>query len=190
MTMPTDDATRGAELASAWQRAQAGDVAAYRAALDMLARRLRAYFSRRMHGAPADVEDLVQETLLALHLQRGTHGPSVPLLAWVHAIARHKWVDALRRYGRREALHEPLDELLESAHPAVEPAPESHHDLQALLGQLSQAQRTAIVHTKLEGLSVAEASARCGQSASALKVNVHRGLKRLAALLRGEGGWM
>ena len=190
MTMPADDAPREAELASSWQRAQAGDAEAYPAALALLARRLRAYFSRRMHAAPADVEDLVQETLLALHLQRGTHDPSVPLLPWVHAIARHKWVDALRRHGRREALHDPLDELPESAHPAAEPAPESHHDLQALLGQLSQAQRTAIVHTKLEGLSMAEASARCGQSESALKVNVHRGLKRLAALLRGEGGWM
>jgi RNA polymerase sigma-70 factor (ECF subfamily) len=61
-----------------WLRAQSGDEAAYRQCLGMLAARLRGYLKRRLSGFPDEVEDLVQETLLALHLQRGTYDPSAP----------------------------------------------------------------------------------------------------------------
>jgi RNA polymerase sigma-70 factor (ECF subfamily) len=54
-----------------------------------------------------------------------------------------------------------------------------------LLAELSPAQRDAILLTKIEGLSVTEASARTGVSESAIKVQVHRGLKKLAALVQG-----
>jgi RNA polymerase sigma-70 factor, ECF subfamily len=189
MTNPPQHDPRDAELEAAWAQAQAGDERAYRLVLERLAARLRAYFNRRLFGPASEVEDLVQDTLLALHLQRGTHVAGVPLLAWVHAVARHKVVDALRRHGRREALHDPLDELPEALHPTAEVEADSQHDLGVLLGQLSPAQREAIVHTRLEGLSVAETALRCGQSESAVKVHVHRGLKKLAALWRrGQGG--
>lgn len=183
MNPPPQD-PRDAELEAAWARAQAGDEQAYRQVLARLAQRLRRYFNRRLFGPASDVEDLVQDTLLALHLQRGTHVAGVPLLAWVHAVARHKAVDALRRYGRREALHDPLDAWTESQQPAAEPVAHSRHDLAVLLGQLSAAQRDAIVRTRLEGWSVAEAARQAGQSEAAVKVHVHRGLKKLAALWR------
>lgn len=177
-----------AALQARWARAQAGDEAAYRAALGTLSAWLRAYFSRRLFGLPSEVEDLVQETLLALHLQRGTYDANVPLLVWVRAIARHKLVDALRRHGRREALHDPLDELPEALHPiAAAEAPGAGRDVSLLLAQLPAAQREAIVRTKLEGRSVAEAARLAGASESAIKVSVHRGLKRLAQLMRSAG---
>ena len=47
--------------------------------------------------------------------------------------------------------------------------------------------RLPIVHVKLEGLSVAEAAARTGMSESAVKVGIHRGLKRLALQARARG---
>jgi RNA polymerase sigma-70 factor, ECF subfamily len=173
-----------------WLAAQAGDEAAYRSALQALAKRLRAYLRRRMQRLPDDVEDLVQETLLALHLQRGTWDESVPVSAWALAIARHKLVDLWRRRGRREDLHLHLDDVdagglaaelsIDAAEGAV------HHDLEGLLANLPEAQSRAIVLTKLEGLSVAEAAARTGASESAIKVQVHRGLKKLAELV-GRG---
>jgi RNA polymerase sigma-70 factor (ECF subfamily) len=46
----------------------------------------------------------VQETLLAIHNQRHTYDAGQPLTAWVHAIARYKLVDLLRRRAVREAL--------------------------------------------------------------------------------------
>lgn len=184
----TDDASRDdfeSGLKPLWLRAQAGDEAAYRDALSRIAARLRRYFARRLFALPDDVEDLVQETLLALHLQRGTYDPGLPVSAWVHAIARHKLIDLLRRRGRREALHDPLDDLDEVAQPAAAPdAAPARRDLMQLLQALPSAQRAAIVMTKVEGLSVAEASARSGVSVSAIKVQVHRGLKRLAGLVR------
>lgn len=178
-----DDAE--AELMGLWLAAQAGDDTAYRQALSLLASRMRRFLARRMQSLPDDVEDLLQETLLALHLQRGTYDPAVPVGAWAMAIARHKLVDLWRRRGRREALHEPLDDLDESRQPwAPEPEGEARRDLGRLLDALPEAQRRAIVLIKVEGLSVAEASARSGISVSALKVQVHRGLKKLAARVR------
>lgn len=192
-TDPADEMSDGAprnpfesDLWPVWMRAQGGDEDAYREALTLIAARLRGYFGRRMQSLPDEVEDLVQETLLVLHLKRGTYDPSVPVSAWLHAIARHKLVDLWRRRGRREALHEPLDDLDEAQHPMAEEAHSSRRDLGALLMTLPVAQRTAIALIKLEGLSVSEAAARTGVSESALKVQVHRGLKRLAAMVRGE----
>lgn len=167
-----------------WLRAQAGDEAAYRDCLLRIAARLRAFLRRRLQGLPDEVEDLVQETLLALHTQRGTYDPTLPVSAWVLAIARHKLVDLWRRRGRRDALHDPLDEVDESRLPADAHEGSAQRDLEQLLQTLPQAQRVAIVLTKIEGLSVAEAAHRTGASASAIKVQVHRGLKRLALLVK------
>lgn len=169
-----------------WLRAQAGDEAAYREALRRIAVRLRSYLRRRMQSLPDDLEDLVQETLLALHLQRGTHDPALPVSSWVLAIARHKLVDLWRRRGRQEALHDPLDELEDHAMPVAAEEGSARRDLGQLLQELPEAQRRAIVLTKIEGLSVAEAAQRTGASESAIKVQVHRGLKRLAALVRAD----
>src|SRR6476659_8787886 len=74
----------------------AGDAVAYRAALQRLSRHLRAFLGKRVFGWPDDVEDLVQECLLAMHNQRHTYHSDQPLTAWVHAIARYKMIDLLR----------------------------------------------------------------------------------------------
>jgi RNA polymerase sigma-70 factor (ECF subfamily) len=185
--MTPDDARDAFEsgLKSLWLRGQAGDEAAYREALQRMASRLRLYLRRRMASLPDDVEDLLQETLLALHLQRGTHDPSLPVSSWMFAIARHKLVDLWRRRGRREALHEPLDDLDDAAMPQAADDQLAGRDLGQLLKSLPEAQRLAIVLTKIDGLSVAEAALQTGASESAIKVQVHRGLKRLALLVRG-----
>jgi RNA polymerase sigma-70 factor (ECF subfamily) len=179
---PADDFE--AKLHPLWLRAQAGDEVAYRQALACIADRLRGFLRRRMQSLPDELEDLVQETLLAIHLQRGTYDAAVPVSRWALAIARHKLIDLWRRRGRREALHDPLDELAERDQPAVHEEPSAQRDLATLMAELPEAQQQAIALIKLEGLSVAEASQRTGVSASALKVQVHRGLKRLADLVR------
>ena len=155
-------------------------------ALGLVARRLRGYLRRRLASHPDDVEDLVQDTLLALHLQRDSYDPTQPVTAWVLAIARHKLIDLYRRRGRREALHDPIDDVDEAL---LADAPDEgvpRRDLHGLLRRLPDAQRVAIELTRLEGLSIAEASQRTGASPSAIKVQVHRGLKRLAAFVKRE----
>ena len=163
-------------------RGVAGDRVAYRSLLTELGGYLRAYFQRRLRSLPAEVEDLVQETLLAVHTRRETYDPGQPFTAWAYAIARYKLVDRLRARRRREALHDELDESL-FVEPQAEAA-DARRDLMTLLNRLPEKQRTPILLVKVEGLSVEEASDRTGLSVSAVKVSVHRGLRKLAALVR------
>ena len=161
----------------------AGDARAYQAFLHELSSYLRAFLRRRLMGLPDEVEDLLQECLLALHNQRHTYDSAQPLTAWVHAIAKYKLIDMLRRRALREQLHEPLDDDFEIFSSADLDAAEARHDLALFLDQLPRQQRLPIVHMKLQGMSVAEAATAAGMSESAVKVGVHRGLKALALLL-------
>jgi RNA polymerase sigma-70 factor (ECF subfamily) len=155
-----------------------------------LSTHLRAFLRRRLQRWPDDVEDLLQEALLAIHNQRHTYDVNAPLTAWVHAIAKYKMIDWLRRREGREMLNDPLTEATEQAaelfSSADADAADARRDLDQLLAQLPEQQRKTIVHTKLEGLSVRETAELTGMSESAIKVAVHRGLKALAARMRGN----
>lgn len=161
-----------------------GDSAAYHAFLKEMGAHLRAFLRRRLAGLPGEVEDLVQEILLAVHNQRHTYDQSQPLTAWVHAIARYKLIDLLRRRGGREALHEEFDDETQLVGDSDEEAGEARRDLNKLLDLLPERQRLPIVHVKIEGLSVQEAATLTGMSESAVKVGIHRGLKALAEKIR------
>lgn len=165
-------------------RGLAGDPAAYHRFLTELGAYLRALLRRRLTGMPDDVEDIVQETLLAVHNQRHTYDAAQPLTAWAGAIARYKTTDFLRRHGRRERLTDPLDDVAELLHAKDDRAGEARRDIAKLLDTLPDRQRLPIVHVKIEGLSVLEAARLTGMSESAVKIGVHRGLKTLAAKLR------
>jgi len=166
-------------------RGLAGDSAAYHALLKELSAHLRAFLRQRLARLPDDVEDLVQETLLAVHNQRHTYEPDQPLTAWIHAIARYKLVDLLRRRAGREAMNEPLDDELAVFATSDTEAADARRDVTKLLERLPERQRLPIQYMKLEGLSVVEAARASGMSESAVKVGVHRGLKALAAMIRG-----
>ena len=141
---------------------------------------------RQLSAMPNDVEDLVQESLLAIHNKRHTYDQKQPLGAWVHAIAKYKLVDFLRGRGIRESLNDSTEDISELfAYSDVEVA-EAQRDILKLLDQLPEKQRMPIIHTKLEGLSVEEAARKMGMSESAIKVGVHRGLKKLATLVSGK----
>ena len=163
-----------------------GDGAAYHQFLKALSAHLRAYFRKRLFQRPDEVEDLVQDTLLAVHNQRHTYRRDQPLTAWVHAIARYKLIDLLRARASREALTDPLDDELEMFGATDSDAAEAKKDLGELLACLPDRQRLPIVHVKLEGLSVVEAAQRTGMSESAVKIGIHRGLKALAAKFKGK----
>jgi len=163
-----------------------GDARAYRDFLQAVADLLRVYFRKRLTSLPDEVEDMVQETLLAIHEKRHTYDPSLPVTAWVYAIARYKWVDLLRRRGRHERRTDSLDAEAPPTLRAPDHDPTSDLDLDSLLARLPERQRACIRHMKIEGLSVAETAQRTGQSESAVKVGVHRGLKALARFIRGE----
>lgn len=167
-------------------RGLAGDQNAYHFFLKELSANLRAFFRKRLSSAPGEVEDLVQETLIAIHNHRHTYEPEQPLAAWVYAIARYKLVDLLRRRARQDWLTTPLDEEQEILAESDSDAQEARRDLAKLLEQLPEGQRQAIMQVKLEGLSIKEAAGATGMSEAAVKVNIHRGLRKLAEKLRGS----
>lgn len=168
-------------------RGLGGDEAAYRTFLIDLTGHLRGYLRRRLVDLPSDVEDLVQESLLAVHNQRHTYDVASPLTAWVYAIARYKLVDFWRRRSVREQLNDVLDEESEVfGSQAAADAADAKRDVRKLLDGLPDRQRLPILYVKLQGLSVVEAARMTGMSVSAVKVGIHRGLKLLAAHIRDE----
>lgn len=157
--------------------AQDGHGGAYRRLLDELRRWLTGFFLRRLpHGM---VDDTVQDALIAIHDKRHTYDRDRPFKPWLVAIARYKWIDRLRWLSR--APTELLDD--DVAVNGHESAVMSATVLDQLLSELKPAQRSVIRLVKLEGYSIEEASARTGQSSSLVKVNIHRGLAKMAALV-------
>jgi RNA polymerase sigma-70 factor, ECF subfamily len=156
-----------------------GDQSAYRALLAALAPHLRAYFGRRI--GPADAEDLVQETLIAIHTKRATYDPRLPFTAWLHAIARYKLIDHFRRMKLRRTL--PIEDAQSVVAESDDESVAAHRDVERLLAMLPQKKRDLVRHVKIEGLSTAEAAQRSGLSESAVKVGVHRALKALSAMI-------
>ena len=165
----------------------AGDAAAYRMFLDELATHVRSYLRRRLRGLPHEVEDLLQELLLAVHNKRHTYDPKQPLTAWVQAIARYKLVDLLRRRSRSDGLTDPLDEDDQVFATTANDAAEAQYDVAKLLHGLPDRQRLPILYVKIEGASVTDAAVRTGMSESAVKIGIHRGLKALAERIRRIG---
>lgn len=162
-----------------------GDEKAYLIFLKDMSTHLRAFFRKRMTQLPDEVEDLVQETLLAIHNQRHTYDAGQPLTSWIHAIAKYKFIDFLRHRAGREALNDPLDDASEVFAASHSEAAEARRDILKMLDFLPDRQRLPIQHVKIEGLSIVEAAQLTGMSESAIKVGIHRGLKALAARIGG-----
>jgi RNA polymerase sigma-70 factor (ECF subfamily) len=176
-----DVIARESELRAAMVRALDGDAVAYHELLRALVPQLRAFFRRRIGGDDA-AEDLVQETLIAVHTKRSTYDRARPFSAWLYAIARYKLADHFRSTHRRAP--EELNEAI--AAQDVEMASLALIDIDRLLDDLPAKQGAAIRATKIEGLSVAEAAAAAGISQSDTKMSVYRGLRRLSDRVQGR----
>ncbi|MBS3847430.1 sigma-70 family RNA polymerase sigma factor [Devosia sp. BSSL-BM10] len=161
-----------------------GDAAAYRALLADLGRHLRPYFTRRLTPAFAShAEDLVQETLLAIHTRRMTYDRTRPFTAWLHAVAHHKFVDHVRRQSIR--LTVPLeDDAPIFAHDDHADAT-AKRDLDVVLDAVPERTSDLIRRTRVQGATIAEAAAHHGITETAAKVSIHRGLKSLVSRFSG-----
>lgn len=160
-----------------------GDAAAHAQLLKSLVPLLRSFFGRRLRGAADDVEDLVQDTLIAIHTRRATYDRDRPFTAWAYAVARYKMIDHFRRTRQ----HVPVDDLEDILMTeGFEDAVSARLDVDRLLEGISPKQARAIRQTKVNGLSIAEAAESAGISEADVKVSVHRGLKALADRLKGK----
>lgn len=163
----------------------AGDSAAHRAFLEGASKLLRGYYRRRLPGREAEAEDLVQETLIALHTRREAYDPAYPVTAWIHAIARYRLIDHWRREKRR-GISVPIDDATSLFEASDAEESDARTDAAALLAKLPPKQRDAIRLVKLEEKSIKEAAQLTGWGESDIKISIHRGLKKLAQLMREE----
>jgi RNA polymerase sigma-70 factor (ECF subfamily) len=177
----SDGAAATGTKADAWgglmAAAQAGQGGAYQRLLMEISDWLQLYFRRRL--PPGDIDDAVQETLLAVHRRRHTYDARYPLIPWLAAIAKRKWIDQLRSLGRRRTEELPED----IAVPDHESAVTSASVLARLLEELRPAQAQVILLVKLQGYGIEDAARETGLSPSAVKMNIHRGLSRLTAFI-------
>ncbi len=167
------------------EAAIAGDEGVYRRLLEEISRSVRAMaraaFARARVG-DADVEDAVQETLLAIHLKRHTWDPAQKLGPWVNAISRHKIIDAMRRRGARRS--EPIEDFENFLAAPEEEDPHALSDAKRLMQALSPRQRDIVQSISLDGQSIAATAARLSMSEVAVRVALHRALKSLGAAWR------
>jgi RNA polymerase sigma-70 factor (ECF subfamily) len=182
--LPADN--RSDDLWSAMMKAaMAGDEGVYRRLLEELGRSVRAMargaFARARLG-DADVEDAVQETLLAIHLKRHTWDPGQRLGPWVNAIARHKIIDAMRRRGSRRA--EPIEDFEDFLAAPAEEDPHALSDARKLMETLNSRQRDIVQSISLDGQSIAATASRLDMTEVAVRVALHRALKSLGAAWR------
>lgn len=160
--------------------AQAGDKVAYTTLLTSLNGWLRAYFHAL--ARPSDIDDLVQETLIAIHTKRHTYDPKYPFMPWLKTIAHHKWIDRVRMLVRQAEVEIPDHLTLNAAVDAVT----AQKDVGKLLATLPDKQADVIRLVRIDGLSVEEAAAKSGQTVAAVKVNIHRGLKKLMSSVQEQ----
>jgi RNA polymerase sigma-70 factor (ECF subfamily) len=166
-----------AELSRLLRAAIAGDERAYADFLHRIAALVRGFVRRKIVQGGVDPEDVVQETLLAIHVKRHTWRPDAPVLPWVYAIARFKLIDAFRRRGRRIEVE--IDEIAETfAEPETETV--SERDVNRALEGLPPAQRSVVSSISVDGQSIGETAAKLGISETAVRVSLHRGLAAIA----------
>jgi RNA polymerase sigma-70 factor (ECF subfamily) len=162
-----------------------GDQAAYGQFLTELRSALRTHLQKRLAALRQhhlDVEDVVQDTLLAVHRKSHTWDRETPVTAWITAIARYKLIDCMRRSGNvgSEVSLEQVATLIADG----EADTETTLALRQAMATLPARMNALLQLVKIEGLSVREAALRTNSSESAVKVNIHRAVK----LLRGVIG--
>ncbi len=182
-----NDFPREAEWANWMKAAIAGDAVAYRRLLEGVTPYLRGLARRgcERYGVPAgDSEDVVQETLLALHLKRGTWDATRPIGPWISTIARHKLIDALRRGGRRVRV--PIEEVMETLETEEPAAGLDAREVDRLLASLGERQRQIVQSISVDALSIRDTAQRLKMNEGAVRVALHRALKSLATLYKAE----
>jgi len=106
---------------------------------------------------------------------------------WLYTIAHRTFLDHVRRKRRSpERLHNTDDEVPAPAIGDVDDDRSAEVATEAVLNavqELPEMQRLAVVTTKLEGRSMAQAAALLGTTEGALKVRAHRAYTALRATL-------
>ena len=165
-------------------RAQRGEEEAYAELLVLLTAATRSYVRSRVGRLVPWTDDAVQETLMAVHHARHTFDGRKPFAPWFYAIARHRFVDVLRR-EHRVRQHEVAGEVRPEPGKATNDGT-SRVDMDAVrqaLASLPPRQREVVEAIKLRDESVRDIAARLDMTMTSVKVTAHRGYRALRRLL-------
>lgn len=176
-----DRKARDREWSDFMRAAIGGDEVAYKHLLTDLSRALRATVRRGFSGIsarPNEVEDVVQEVMLAIHLKRHTWDQSKPIGPWIMAIARNKMIDDLRRKGRRTEV--PIDGMLETLESGGHEDAIHAYDVGRVLTSLNGRNREIVQAITIDGHSALDVANKLGMTEVAVRVALHRSLKALA----------
>jgi RNA polymerase sigma factor (sigma-70 family) len=182
-----DERTREAEWAAWMQAAASGDAVAYQRFLVAVTPHLKSVvrnWYRKVSASDGDAEDIVQEALLAIHLKRGTWDQLRPIGPWIAAIVRNKLVDTLRRGGRRAAV--PIDDVIDIIGSEDCAAGLPSGEIDSLLAKLTGQQREIVQSISINGSSTRETAGKLNMTEGAVRVALHRGLKKLAMLYQNR----
>jgi RNA polymerase sigma-70 factor (ECF subfamily) len=172
---------RDAPLDDLLRAANRGDGRAYRTFLTAVTPIVRGVARSRAGGLGAEAcEDIVQETLLAIHQKRQTWREDAPVRPWLYAIVRYKVVDAFRARGRR--VHLAIDDFAEVIPAEAGPDPTERGDVERVIARLDPRSARIVRAIGLEGATVAELSTSLAMTETAVRVALHRALRRIAAL--------
>ncbi len=178
---------REAQWADLMRAALAGDGAAYERCLREMAQALRPLVRRglyRVGANPAEMEDVVQDILIAVHLKRQTWDATRSIGPWISGIARYKIIDAARRRGGRIDL--PIEDFEDVLPAQAEPESVNDRDVSRSLEALPEGQRKVVRAIAIEGSSIAVTAQTLNMSEGAVRVALHRGLGALAKRHRDE----
>jgi len=166
--------------AAAMRSANRGCAQSYDRLLHEVAAALRivAAHGLRRGLSTGDVEDVVQECLIAIHIKRHTWDENRPFVPWLRAIAHHKMVDRMR--ARLRAREVALDGHADTIPAPREPDRISDAAIARYLDALPPGQRAVVTALALEGESVGTVARRLNVSAGAVRVAMHRALAALA----------
>jgi len=174
----------------AMERYARGDDAAFEELYDLIAPRLRGFIIQRLRDLPS-TQDILQQTLLQMHLARRSFMPGAAVMPWAFAIARHLIIDAARANRADLPLEPDLIDGFRAVEDGADEIIEARQLLQRLEAELSRMppqQRVAFELHKRHGLSLAGAAHALHISVGALKVRVHRARRMLqSALAVAEG---
>ena len=168
------------------QQVVAGNVAAFQTLYD---RHHRVVFNFLLHflGDRSAAEDLLQETFLRVFAHREDYRPTAAVRTWLFTIARNLLIDRRRRMGARPEY--PDDEALQEVSDPS-PSPLARLEGRALEERLHLAvtrlppfQREVVLFSRFAGLSHEEIARVTQASPGAVRVALHRGLRRLRDLL-------
>ena len=171
---------RAAGADEAMERYADGDEAAFDDLFDALEPRLRR-FALALTGSGAAADDVIQQTLLQIHLSRSRFARGAAVVPWAYAIARN----FIRDIQRRRSTELRFAGDIAAPEP---PRPDEALDEQRRravvdeeVWRLPEPLREAFLLVNVEELPTAEAAAILGISAANVKVRAHRARKALAA---------